>query len=188
MKIELFLKNMEALSRDQVSITKNTFLNLDEGLLKERPLENKWSITECFDHLNLTLEIYIPQMIKVIEHPEKYTPPTEEFKHSLLGKLAVYAMEPKKDKTFRFKMKTFKNLEPQDTVVDTKNVLNDFLNYQDKTIRIIHGLRKINPAKPKIITAVGPVLKMRMGDALHFMLAHNQRHLIQAQNVLQKIR
>ena len=97
-------------------------------------------------------------------------------------------MEPKKDKTFRFKMKTFKNLEPQKSGVDSEKVLNDFLNFQDETIRIIHGLRIINPARPKIITAVGPVLKMRIGDALHFMLAHNQRHLIQAQNVLQKIR
>jgi hypothetical protein len=41
--------------------------------------------------------------------------------------------------------------------------------------------------KPKIVTAAGPILKMRFGDALHFMVAHNRRHILQAQNVLKII-
>ena len=188
MKTDMFLRKMEDLARDQKSMIENTFLDLDTDLLKKRPSEDKWSIAECFAHLNLTLDIYLPQMDNAIEQTEKYTPPAEEFKYSLLGKLALYAMEPKKDKTFRLKMKTFKKLEPQQSDLNSKEELNHFIEHQEKTNQIIEDLKKINIGKAKIITAMGPLLKMRIGDALHFMLAHNQRHILQAQNVLQKSR
>ena len=71
--------------------------------------------------------------------------------------------------------------------IDSVMVLKRFLAFQEDTLQIIEELKNMNLKKPKLITAAGPLVKMSIGDALHFMIAHNQRHILQAHKVLQKI-
>ena len=63
-------------------------------------------------------------------------------------------------------------------------VLNKFIKFQKDIVYAIDNCDNMSLEKPKIVTAAGPIIKMRFGDALHFMVAHNQRHILQAQNVL----
>lgn len=165
----------------------NEFLKLDNIALNIRPSSKSWSIAECYHHLNLTLIIYLPQIQQILKNPQKFPRNSDEFKHSIIGKLAFSAMQPKSGKTIEFKMKTFKKLEPNDTIEDSGNILSEFLNYQHQTLDILEGASAVDLKRPKINTAIGPILKMGIGDALHFMVAHNQRHVLQAKKVLQII-
>ncbi len=182
-----FLDQLKNTTIELSDTTKDQFLSIDPAILNTKPSAEKWSISECFKHLNLTLEIYLPQMTTVSNNSEKYPAKSDVFKHGILGKLAVKAMKPKANNQIPYKMKTFDNLKPKNANVNPVKEIDQFLKYQNEILTIIDGLKKVNLKKPKITTAVGPILKMSVGDALHFMVAHNQRHIVQAQNVLKII-
>jgi uncharacterized damage-inducible protein DinB len=183
MKSQYFLEEREKETLEIVGIVESEFSALTADQLNIKPAGDKWSISECLAHLNLTLNIYIPQMQKVVEEKEKYGIQKENFSYSAIGKMAVKAMQPKTDKSIGFKIKTFKRLNPERAEMDARATMNSFLDFQRATIEVIHGLKNTSLSKPKIITAAGPILKMGIGDALHFMVAHNQRHIVQAQKV-----
>lgn len=172
---------------EAIDITQNQFLFIDQNLLNAKPSVDKWSIAECISHLNITLEIYIPQMKAVIDHPEKYPAKKDCYRHSLLGRLAAKVIKPKANKEIPYKMKTFNGLNPEKALENPTEEIKKFLYYQNEILRIVDGLQNVDLNKAKITTAIGPLLKMQIGDALHFMIAHNQRHILQAQNVLKII-
>jgi uncharacterized damage-inducible protein DinB len=187
MKSEYFLEEREKETHEILDIVKSEFSTLSSDQLNTKPASDKWSISECLAHLNLTLKIYIPQMQKVVNEKENYGLQKENFSYSAIGKLAVKAMQPKADKSIGFKMKTFKRLNPKRSEIDAQAAIANFLDFQRITIEVIHGLKNTSLTKPKIVTTAGPILKMGIGDALHFMVAHNQRHIVQAQNVFKII-
>ena len=168
-------------------IIKNEFEILDQKLFNTAPGSKKWSVAECIQHLNLTLKIYVPQLVSGVQNKHQFIGQKENFTPSFIGKLAVNSMAPKENNEIPRKMKTFKILKPKELEYNKQEVLDIFLGYQNDIISIIEGTDNMNLEKPKIVTAAGSILKMRFGDALHFMVAHNQRHVLQAQNVLKII-
>ena len=187
MKSAEFLDLRKKETLEIIEAVNTIFELLDDASFNKKPSMEKWSIGECFQHLNLTLNIYIPQMMELVEQKEIYPKHTDTFSHSFLGKIAVKSMTPKKDSTIPYKMKTFGDLKPLKTHGGQKSILDDFLAFQEDILYMITALSDMSLTKPKITTAAGKWLKMGIGDALHFMVAHNQRHLQQAQNVLKII-
>lgn len=187
MKTIDFLTERKNETHDLIQLVNNEFSTLQDRLFYTKPEPKKWSVAECLDHLILTLDIYIPQMVQIIDNKGKYIGQKENFNYTILGRLAVKSMKPKKGNIIPFKMKTFKNLIPLKEGGKKQEIIERFVKFQKEIINVIGGLKDVNLEKPKIITAAGPILKMRLGDALHFMVAHNQRHILQAQNVLRKI-
>ena len=178
-----FLLNREKETLELILITNEEFNPLSADLFNSKPSDKKWSIGECFEHLNLTLDFYIPKMETIIKNKKRYMGHNEYFSYGLLGRMAVTAMLPKSNKRIPYKMKTFRKLKPQQSQANKQHVIRKFLSYQKSTLDIIQELKEVNMKKPKITTVAGPMLKMRIGDALHFMIAHNQRHIVQAQQV-----
>ena len=187
MKTVDFLEQRKVETQNIIEIVSSEFKDLSQKTFNTKPAPNKWSVAECFMHLNQTLEIYIPQMVKKVEEKEKYLGQRELFKYSLAGKMAVKSMLPKSDQSIPFKMKTFGELKPKQSDGDRNKILDEFIEFQNMTIVVIDGLEGMSLTKPRIKTAAGSILKMCIGDALHFMVAHNQRHIVQAQNVLKII-
>lgn len=186
MEIADFLRERRIDVEKQTAIVNDEFVSLDKESLNRKPSPDKWSIAECFQHLNLTMEYYVPQMLDAVQNKDQFPQSSNSFKQSLFGKLAVRSMMPQPEKGIQYKMKTFKSLDPANSDLDIETVQH-FLNFQDHMLQVIDGLRDMSLSKPKIVTIIGPLLKMRIGDALHFMVAHNQRHIVQAQNVLKII-
>lgn len=168
-------------------IIKSEFEILDQKLFNTTPGPKKWSVAECIQHLNMTLKIYVPQMVTAVQNKNKFIGQKENFTPSFIGKLAINSMAPTENKEIPRKMKTFKILKPNEIEYNNRELLDIFLGYQNDLIAVIEGAADMSLEKPKIVTAAGSILKMRFGDALHFMIAHNQRHVLQAQNVLKII-
>ena len=187
MKAAEFLELRKKETEKIIDIVKEEFLILDSDIIDAKPSEDKWSIAECFVHLNKTLAIYIPQMVERTKEKQKYIEQDKTFKLSWIGKMAVKSMTPKPDSSIPFKMKTFKTLKPNMSKSNSYEILNEFLGFQNMMLNVIEDLDGMSLTKPKIVTVIGPIIKMRIGDALHFMVAHNQRHITQAKNVLRII-
>ena len=59
------------------------------------------------------------------------------------------------------------------------------INLEAETLGLVKTARTADIQKPKIISAAGSILKLRAGDALRFVIAHEQRHVLQAQKILE---
>ncbi len=188
MKTTEFLSTRTSETLALIEIVNNEFDILDEKLFNAAPGPKRWSVAECFQHLNITLKIYVPQLVFAVQNKHQFKGQKVNFKPGFIGKLAVNSTAPKENNEIPRKMKTFKILKPEEMEYSKREVLDIFLRFQQDIITTIEGADNMSLEKPKIVTAVGSILKLGFGDALHFMIAHNQRHVLQAQNVLKIIK
>ena len=61
-----------------------------------------------------------------------------------------------------------------------------FINQQKEYLELIEKSKKINLTKTKTAISISKLIKLRLGDTFRFITAHNERHLLQAENILIK--
>lgn len=155
----------------------------DAEALNEKPAEKKWSVLECFQHMNLANEIYMDQILKVVPNQQAELN-LSVVKISWLANMLIKSMKPK-DGQIRYKMKTMTRLNPKSTL--SKSVLERFIYISNQLLEIVESAKKLNLNSFKVPSAIGPMLKLRLGEALGFIVAHNSRHVLQAKNTLQAL-
>ncbi len=63
-------------------------------------------------------------------------------------------------------------------------VLDQFIKNTERIDHILGSSRNKDLRSFKVTTALGPILRFYLGDALDFILAHNERHVVQIGNLL----
>jgi hypothetical protein len=139
-----------------------------------------WSIIEVFTHLNLSNEIYIRYILpRVTLAPDR---PSDEFKSSWLGDWAYERIVPRPDGSI-FKMKTAKAVLPLKPKEDVKEVLHNFHRTCDAMDDILRHSATKDLHRIRIPFHFVPLLHFSLGETLRFLVAHNERHLLQAQRL-----
>ncbi|MBX2840853.1 MAG: DinB family protein [Flammeovirgaceae bacterium] len=154
------------------------FMEFSTEMLNWRQYEKKWSILECIAHLNLYGDFYLPEITKRIKSTSQVENPF--FKSGWLGNYFANSMLPKEKLN---KMKTFKSMNPLGSKLD-KEVLKDFINQQKTMLHLLDKARTINLTKTKTSISISNFIKLRLGDTFKVVIYHNQRHIVQANNVL----
>lgn len=175
-------KQLQSLLCDITSIedtVKNDFSLLTEARLNWKENPSGWSILECIEHLNLYCNYYNYELRKSIDNSKKAGYPIDQPKSTWLGRKFIQMMHPDNIK----KQKTLKRMNPANSALD-KSVLKKFLQYQDELRNIVQDAQSINLNKSYVPVEFMKVLKMNLGDALTFVVVHEQRHIRQAKNVL----
>ena len=85
------------------------------------------------------------------------------------------------------KQKTFARMNPANSSVSTE-VLEEFLKEQRGLLKVISLARHVNPNKGKVSVEFFKLLKLNIGDALQFLVVHQQRHIKQALAILSKVK
>jgi len=152
-----------------------------ESELRAQPAEKSWSALECIDHLNRYNDFYIPVFRRAIENSKLKT--SENYKPGWLGKKLAEDMLPK-DGRIKSTMKTFKSKNPSLDGIDA-NALEKFIAYQSDFISILQKCKSINLGGNRVSTTI-PMLKLKFGDALRFVVYHQVRHVEQAQRAINK--
>lgn len=148
--------------------------------LNWKPAPDRWSVLECIEHLNLYGDYYLPEIESCIRTSR--TMPDDEFEAGLLGNYFANAMLPKeKMKT----MKTFKNKNPNGSSL-TKKTLTRFLEQQERMLKHLDRSRRISLNRTKTSVSISRFIKLKLGDTFRVVIYHNQRHIVQAQNVLKE--
>ncbi len=155
------------------------FATLSSRELNWKPQPEKWSVAECLEHLNIYSRYYNAGMERAIAEGKQYTS-TDSFKSSWFGNFSVKSVHPENMKP----QKTLKRLDPAQSTV-SGNVVEEFLNHQKKLREILAESHAVNLNKIKIPAEVAKFMKLRLGDCLRFVIAHEQRHIRQAKNVLE---
>jgi len=178
--------NSEALLNDLVEQTKNNLNHVEQlkklsiNDLNSRKTNESWSKLECIEHLNLYGDYYLAQIEKSISNSKHKSKPV--FKSGVLGNYFVQLM--KTDKKVK-KMKTAKEMNPIGSNLDLSS-LDRFVFQQQKLLQLIEKARKVDLTKNTTGISISKMIKLRLGDTFRFLVAHNERHIQQANNIVVK--
>jgi len=154
------------------------FKQLDSEALNYRGAADKWSVLECVEHLNLYGDYYLLEIESRMKAGKDKR--STQFKSGVLGNYFAKMMEPKKD--FK-KMKTPKDKNPIGSRLDS-SVIEKFIEQQYKTLSLLDTARVLSLSKIKTSISISKVVKLKLGDTFRFIINHNERHLKQANDVL----
>jgi uncharacterized damage-inducible protein DinB len=177
MKTTALLNQLKDQTQLIIQTVETKFQSLPESQLNFKPASGKWSILECFEHLNLYSQYYLTALENAIHNAAPSQP--QEVKYTWIGKKSVAMMHPSNTK----KQKTFKKMIPAKSKL-TVDVLATFLNDQQRILRMIEKASSLNVSKAVVPVEFFKLFKMNIAETLEFVIVHEQRHLIQAENVL----
>lgn len=174
---------IETLKNDTQSIiqtVENEFSTLTTDQQTWKPNPEKWSIAECLEHLNIYGRYYLPTITTQMEKSNSEAQAT--YSGGLLGNYFVNSMLPKQG-TVVNKMKTPTAYNPTKSEMENKNYLKDFLEQQQTLLTLLNQSKKVNLQNTKIPISISKWVRIKLGDTFRFIIAHNQRHILQAQNL-----
>jgi len=160
-----------------------SFQEEESKLLSTSPDPNSWNVLQCLEHLNRYSEFYTNSIgSKLKSASKKGTNYQElEFKAGYFGNKFYLDMLPKEDGSIK-KMKTFKSKNPTQQEANSGS-LENFISYQEDWLKVLDAAKSFNLNKNNCKLTI-PLIKMNLGSTLKFVIAHQERHLQQAERAL----
>ena len=157
----------------------------------QRPAENRWSVGECYSHLNAFGEQYFKRMKKGLEEADSGTiamesAPSRSFTPGLIVRGVIWLFEP----PYKLKMSTVKPFHPEHTAdLKKEEVLTNFLNMQDRFVRLLESAEAdlVDLSDVRVPNPLLPFFKMTLSECFSVVEVHQRRHMWQAEQVLSKI-
>jgi len=146
-----------------------------------KPDPQKWSIGQHLQHLNVTGDGYLAEIIKAIENAgnkinvESTAKSTiQEYKPRFLMQKFINEMEP----PVKRKFKVPKAFTPSmDSQLDKEETLRYFIGLQDTFIVKMNEVVQANLLKVKITSPATSLFKLQLGEVFPLVTAHERRHL-----------
>lgn len=153
------------------------FQNLKEEDLLCPSATGGWSIAQCLDHLNSYGHYYLPQIEKGLA---KNNPYRSTFKSSWLGAYFIRIMDPKTSKS---KYKAFNGHQPS-PALDAHAVVAELIRQQEQLLLFLRQAQTTDLNAVRIPLSIMKGLRLKLGDVFQFIIAHNERHVVQAKRNL----
>ncbi len=172
---------------DRVEVIRNNmqpFLRLTDNYLTRRPAPGKWSVAEIFEHVNIMHGAFLRAIGKVMSDAPINA--REVFNSGVIGNWIYNKMMPRPDGTV-FKMRTPRKFHACSPQQDAQKVLDKFMNQLDEFDHVLELCHYVDLQKIKLPLVFRRGLKLRLGDGLRFIVAHSERHLLQARQALEQI-
>ncbi len=180
------LESLYQKSQDQYAYLLNLVDPLPSEMLVWKGNDKEWSVEEIIDHLSIVYSLYSPKLDKVInESEELISGVMSEYRKTLFGRLSIYSQRPKRGKV-KFKMKTFDFFEPKAKAGEGSRIIEKFKIDKQKFAEIIQLAKTKNLSKTKVSTALGERVKFYIPECFEFLLAHEERHLVQIEKLIQR--
>lgn len=146
--------------------------------------EGQWSVAQVLEHLNQYSRHYLPLIEKSMIHITRDT--NAWFVPGFWGNYFTKMMMPKNVFEIRNKMKTTKYFVP-DKGLNVESVFNEFTQHQNKMLQLLEVARRRNLNTIHVPITITRFIRLKLGDMFRFLVAHEQRHLIQARNALKEV-
>lgn len=178
------LTEVRNITETNLKILRERFSDLSNVQLTWRPNESSWNIQEICAHLNQYANYYHEAFLRYIEKT-RFKTPKENFLSSPLGRSAWKSMKLGHANNVKRKFKAPKGYNPKmDPSLLTGKDLPDLEKNLKDLLQIVEASEKVNIRKVKIPISISKIIRLRLGDALLFVVYHNERHLQQAVNVI----
>jgi len=178
MKKSDFLDKLYSTTEAHLQLVITNWQMIPEAILNERPAHGGWSASECLQHLNFYLENYVP-LIHAALLRSSTQPMQAHYSPGWLGGWFTRLMQPNESTGKpNKKMKSPRNALPPNNL-PAHQVLNAFIGHLESLIQAMDKARVLN-LDNRIPTTLHPLIKLKTGDTLSFLIAHNERHVQQA--------
>ena len=157
------------------------FGSLTHEEINWKPNPETWSIAQNIDHLMVINRSYFPILSDL--KTGKYQPPLIAkfgFIASFFGKMILNGVKPDQKK----KMKTFRIWEPTVSLLDA-DILKQFEAHQTELKQHIEAAEAFVNAGTVISSPANKNIVYTLEMAFDILVTHEQRHLIQAQHMLE---
>ena len=152
-------------------------------ILTFRPATDKWNAIECLDHLNSYGKYYLPAIEKAVSTTpgdKRILPST--FSPGWLGNYFTNLMLPDNQGKVK-KMKAPKAHLPH-SCLNAPAVMAEFEQQLLQFSALLKKAAKTDLNKARVPVSIMPLIKLKLGDVLRFVIAHNQRHVLQGENAI----
>lgn len=164
-------------------LTQN-FKHLSKNQRSWKKDENAWNINEIFAHLNAFATYYHATFLYKFEIT-KFKQPNDEFISSPLGRSAWKSMKLGNAKNVKRKFNAIRTMNPRfNEELATESSVEDFEKNIHQLTEIIERAVTVNIRKVKIPISFSKIVRLRLGDALLYVVYHNERHVQQALNLI----
>lgn len=156
---------------------------LDANVLINPPASGKWNVLQVIWHLESYNQYYLAA-IHTAMATGAAAQPNARYTAGWLGDYFTRTMQP--DAHGKVKgMKAPTNHTPAPAYAN-RAVLADFLASQQKLLQQLEAARRLNLQNIKVPISIAKWLKIRLGDTFRFLIAHQQRHMLQITNIVQQ--
>lgn len=157
---------------------------LDDQSVNWRPAPDQWSVAQCLDHLNITAEKYLGTMTDVVAEAKRQGPHgAAPGKRRLLARFFIWSLEPPS----RLKAKAPQPFAPgQEFQID--DMRQAHAQARDRLQELIEAADGVALDQVKVVSPVTDKIHFRVGEAFAVILAHERRHLAQAERVLSEMK
>ncbi|MFD3002932.1 DinB family protein [Pontibacter toksunensis] len=174
------MNTLESLAQTARSLSQTVsteFAPLDLSALNFKAAPGSWSILECLEHLNRYSRYYNPALAKAIESNTAGAS-MQRISYSWLGKKSLEMVRPQNMK----KHKTVKHMNPNNSNLG-RGTIEEFLQHQTELLHLLQRAGKADLHKKAVPVEFFRLLKLRIGEALEFVVLHEERHVQQALRV-----
>lgn len=185
------LRGLHRDTQELIRIADREFVSLPPERLLRKPAPDKWSVAQCLEHLNRYGLHYLPAMQTRIDGAlARGSRPAPTFHAGWLGDLFVRTVQPTPAGSAQANRKypAPKAYNPDHTGATTAEALPVFLRQQQTTLELLERAEGVNLEAIRVPISITPLIRVRLGDCLRFVIAHNQRHVQQAQRVVKGLR
>lgn len=150
--------------------------------LGQSPAEGKWSVAQVLDHLNGYNRYYLAAIEAQLDKP--VLPHAQEtFRAGWLGEYFTKLMLPPAPGKKTVKMKSPRDHQPA-SFPDPEVMIHEFISGEEKLLMLLEKSREINLGRVRIPISLNRFIRLKLGDTFHFLIAHQQRHFLQMQQIL----
>ena len=167
---------------DACTAAARKFKTLPLSTLNFKEDAEKWSVLECLEHLNRYGDYYLPELEKAIAAQKRHDGKLK-FRSGVLGNYFANLMKVKNGRMV--KMKTPSDKNPNGSALNDITI-DRFIKQQEMLKSLLERARAVDMTKTKVPVSLAKFLKLRLGDTFRFFLYHIERHIAQAEAVLQQ--
>ncbi len=158
---------------------------LPEDVLLQPPVTGQWSVAQCLEHLNIYGRFYLPAIEKTIQEGQvKDCSAVSTYRPGWLGAYFTNLMRPGAGGQLKSKMKAPQNAWPV-SQPDARAMLAEFIDQQEKMLKLLDAARSVNLERLRVPISLSRWIRLQLGDTFSFVIAHIERHVLQAERALQ---
>jgi hypothetical protein len=150
-----------------------------------QPAPGRWSVAECVEHLNITIEQYFDRMEPAFSRARQQgqigTGPWK--KRTLLGRLILRVLDPEAERSFPAP-KVFKPSSAED--LEFADVRKRFRTGTATLLTLARQADGLDLDRVRFTSPAGPILRLTAAEAFEIHVLHIPRHLAQAEAVTRR--
>lgn len=146
--------------------------------------EGKWSVAQCLEHLNAYNRYYLPAMEKAMAPITNHT--SAWFTSGFWGNYFTKMMKPTNVYEVKNRMRAMKDYTPSKGL-NVEQVFREFFQHQEKLLQLLELAKRRDLNSIRIPISISRLIKFKLGDTFRFLIAHEQRHMIQARNAIKAV-